>query len=149
MVHSSRGEFGALRHRAKAYTLLVSDSVRVQNRIKSLFQSRGVAVAGKGVFRAAERDACLKKLPATARPLAEFLVQEQDGLLRLRRKSGQVASIMLAVWRNEEVYDPARVGEAGSRIATAAIPPRPAGPISRAAPPLRPAWPRSRRRRSR
>lgn len=24
----------------------------------------------------------------------------------------QVASIMLAVWRNEEVYDPARVGQA-------------------------------------
>jgi hypothetical protein len=41
-VYKKRGEFGALGHRAKAYTLLVSDSVRVQNRIKSLFRSRGV-----------------------------------------------------------------------------------------------------------
>ncbi len=41
-----------LGHRAKAYTLLVADSVRVQNRIKSLFRSRGVAVAGKGVLSA-------------------------------------------------------------------------------------------------
>jgi hypothetical protein len=37
-VYKKRGEFGALRHRAKAYTLLVADSVRVQNRIKSLFR---------------------------------------------------------------------------------------------------------------
>ena len=46
-----------LRHRAKAYTLLVGDPVRVQNRIKSLFRSRGVSVTGKGVFSAAQREA--------------------------------------------------------------------------------------------
>ena len=39
-VYKKRGEFGPLKHRAKAYTLLVVDSVRVQNRIKSLFRSR-------------------------------------------------------------------------------------------------------------
>jgi hypothetical protein len=55
-VYKKRGEFGELRHRAKAYTLLVSDSVRVQNRIKSLFRSRGVAVAGKGVLSATRRE---------------------------------------------------------------------------------------------
>jgi transposase len=86
-VYKKRGEFGALGHRAKAYTLLVSDSVRVQNRIKSLFRSRGVAVAGKGVFSRAEREAWLKKLPVSARPLAELLMQEQDGLLELRREA--------------------------------------------------------------
>jgi len=86
-VYKKRGEFGALGHRAKAYTLLVSDSVRVQNRIKSLFRSRGVAVAGKSVFRATEREAWLKKLPATARSLAELLMQEHDGLLELRKKA--------------------------------------------------------------
>jgi hypothetical protein len=36
--------------------------VRVQNRIKSLFRSRGVAVAGKGVFSTAEREVWPKKL---------------------------------------------------------------------------------------
>jgi len=39
-VYKKPGEFGALRHRVKAYTLLVRDSVRVQDRIKSLFQGR-------------------------------------------------------------------------------------------------------------
>jgi transposase len=86
-VYKKRGEFGALRHRAKACTLLVADSVRVQNLIKSLFRSRGVAVAGKGVFSAAERETWLKKLPAAARWLAELLMQEHDGLLELRGKA--------------------------------------------------------------
>jgi len=40
-VYKKQGEFRELRHRAKAYTLLVSDSVRVQNRIKSLFRRIG------------------------------------------------------------------------------------------------------------
>jgi hypothetical protein len=56
-VYKKRGEFGALRHRAKACTLLVADSVRVQNRIKSLFRSRGVAGGGQGsVFGGGARD---------------------------------------------------------------------------------------------
>jgi transposase len=100
-VYKQRGEFGALRHRAKAYTLLVGDSVRVQNRIKSLFRSRGVAVAGKGVFRAEERETWLKKLPATARSLAELLMQEHDGLLELRRKAEKA---MLAEARKHRAW---------------------------------------------
>jgi len=100
-VYKKPGEFGALRHRAKAYTLLVSDSVRVQNRIKSLFRSRGVAVAGKSVFSMPEREAWLKKLPATARPLAELLMQEQDGLQELRRKAEKA---MLAEARRHRAW---------------------------------------------
>ena len=100
-VYKKWGEFGALRHRAKAYTLLVSDSVRVQNRIKSLFRSRGVAVAGKGVFSVAEREAWLKKLPASARSLAELLLQEHDGLLELR---GKAEKAMLAEARRHRAW---------------------------------------------
>ena len=86
-VYKKRGEFGSLGHRAKAYTLLVADSVRVQNRIKSLFRSRGVAVAGKGVLSGTQRGEWLSKLPAAACPLAELLLQEDDGLLELRKKA--------------------------------------------------------------
>jgi transposase len=50
-------------------------------------------VAGKGVFRAEDREAWLKKLPATVRPLAELLMQEHDGLLELR---GTAQRAMLA-----------------------------------------------------
>jgi hypothetical protein len=100
-VYKKRGEFGALGHRAKAYTLLVSDSVRVQNRIKSLFRSRGVAVAGKSGFRVVERETWLKKLPVSARPLAEFLMQEQDGLLELRKRAEKT---MLAEARRHRAW---------------------------------------------
>ena len=42
-VYEKRGRFGRLGHRAKALALPVADSVRVQNRINVLLQSRGVA----------------------------------------------------------------------------------------------------------
>jgi hypothetical protein len=100
-VYKKRGEFGPLKHRAKAYTLLVVDSVRVQNRIKSLFRSRGVAVAGKGVFSTATREAWLKKLPVAARSLAELLMQEHDGLLELR---GRAEKEMLAEARKHRPW---------------------------------------------
>lgn len=61
--------------------------VRVQNRIKSLFRSRGVAVAGKGVLSIAERVEWLRKLPAVAHPLAVLPYLEHDGLLELRRRA--------------------------------------------------------------
>ena len=77
------------------------DSVRVQNRIKSLFRSRGVAVAGKGVFRAAERETWLKRLPAMARSQAELLMQEQDALLELRRRAEKA---MLAEARKHRAW---------------------------------------------
>lgn len=86
-VYKKRGDFGPLKPRTTAYKLLVADSVRVQNRIKSLFRSRGVAVGGKGVFSTAEREEWVRKLPAAAWPLAELLYLEHDGLLTLRRKA--------------------------------------------------------------
>jgi transposase len=100
-VYKKRGEFGSLGHRAKAYTLLVADSVRVQNRIKSLFRSRGVAVAGKGVLSGTQRGEWLSKLPAAACPLAELLLLEHDGLLDLRRRAQKE---MLAEAHKHRVY---------------------------------------------
>jgi transposase len=100
-VYKKRGEFGSLGHRAKAYTLLVADSVRVQNRIKSLFRSRGIAVVGKAVLSATQRGEWLSKLPAAACPLAELLLQEHDGLLELRKKAEKE---MLAEAHKHRVY---------------------------------------------
>jgi hypothetical protein len=60
-----------------------------------------VAVAGKGVFSKAEREAWLEKLPVAARSLAELLMQEQDGLLELRRKAEKA---MLAEARRHRAW---------------------------------------------
>jgi hypothetical protein len=56
-VYKQRGRFTWLAYLAKAYQLLVSDDVRVQNRIKSLLRSRGIQVAGSTVYTASGRTA--------------------------------------------------------------------------------------------
>jgi len=48
-VYKERGGFGALGYRTKSYRWVRSNGVRVKNRQKSLYRSRGVKVAGRGV----------------------------------------------------------------------------------------------------
>ena len=94
--------------------------LRQQDRIKSVFRSRGVAVAGKGVFSKAEREAWLKKLPVSARPLAELLMQEQDGLLELRKKAEKT---MLAEARRHRAWRLVKSCPGLGEIRTAQLPP--------------------------
>jgi len=84
-VYKGAGEFGQLRELSRAHTMVVSDSVRVQNRIKSLYRSRGIPTSGKEVYAPAAREKWLRKLPTKTRPLAEILYQELDGVQDLRK----------------------------------------------------------------
>jgi transposase len=53
--------------------MVVSDSGRLQNRIKSLYRSRGISTAGKDVYRSSSQETWLGKLPEKVRPLARIL----------------------------------------------------------------------------
>lgn len=86
-VYKQRGRFTQLAYLAKAYQMLVSDDVRVQNRIKSLLRSRGIQVAGSAVYTAAGRSAYVDRLPAEARTMADLLYQQHDHLSDLRKQA--------------------------------------------------------------
>jgi len=86
-VYKERGAFRALGYRAKAHRFVVSDAVRVMNRIKSVFRSRGLQVSGKAVYSESGRTAWVKRLPADARPAAEILYVELDTLSALRERA--------------------------------------------------------------
>jgi len=75
-VYKERGHFGALGYRARGYRWVRGDVVRVKNRLKSLYRSRGVEVSGPSVYTASKRGAFLQRLPRSARPLAELLYRE-------------------------------------------------------------------------
>jgi transposase len=51
-VYKSVGAFATLRQLVKAHAVIVRDTVRVQMRIKAIFRSRGVQVAGKAIYSA-------------------------------------------------------------------------------------------------
>jgi transposase len=76
--------FATLRELSRLYTMIVSDVVRVKNRLKSLFRSRGVQTPDASVYAKAGRPSWLRQLPKGKRWAAETLYAELDTLTELR-----------------------------------------------------------------
>lgn len=83
-VFKQAGPFALLRPIVRAHALIVQDTVRVQNRIKALFRSRGVQVTGKDVYRATKREEYLARLPASSRAAAKLLFEQYDAVSLVR-----------------------------------------------------------------
>ena len=64
--------------------MVVRDVVRTKNRIKSMYRSRGVAVAGKSVYSSAGREPWQEQLPEACRGPVRTLYAELDGLEEVR-----------------------------------------------------------------
>jgi len=62
-VFKEVGPYRKLRELGRVHMMVVRDSVRVQNRIKSFMRSRGVAVEGKSVYGTEGRTEYLDQLP--------------------------------------------------------------------------------------
>ncbi len=100
-VYKKRGAFGPLGELSRAHSVLVTDSVRVQNRIKSLFRSRGVPCSRRQVYSPGKREEWLRKLPTKSRPRAETLYHEYDALEALRKRAEKA---MLGEARRHAIY---------------------------------------------
>jgi transposase len=86
-VFKDRGSFGVLRELSRAHMMVVNDLVRVKNRIKSLYRSRGVATVGSTVYGTTTREAWLRKLPTPMHGAASTLYEELDALSEIRDKA--------------------------------------------------------------
>ncbi len=85
-VYKAPKYLAALQSAARAYGIAVRDSVRVKNRLKAVFRSRGIRV-DRDVYDPTARGEWLKDLPGAHRPLAEWIGEELDALLPLREKA--------------------------------------------------------------
>lgn len=83
-VFKEEGQYGALRQLVKVHLAAVADTVRAQNRVKGLFRSRGVPVAGKSVYSQEGRASWVAKLPAKSRTAAELLYAQYDATREMR-----------------------------------------------------------------
>ena len=84
-VQRTSSAYRQLRELGRTHTMVVRDVVRVQNRIKALFRSRGVSVSGKGIYSEEGRKAPLERLPEASRGAAETLFAEYDAVAKVRR----------------------------------------------------------------
>lgn len=87
VVYKETGAFGTLRQLAKTHAMIVQDTVRIQNRIKALFRSRGVSVSGKSIYASDEHEAWVEKLPASAQGAARLLFAEYDAQCGVRAEA--------------------------------------------------------------
>ena len=86
-VFKEAGAYKALGELARTHAMVVQDVVRVQNRIKALFRSRGVAVSGKSVYSEKGREEPLAKLPDATRGAAKTLYAQYDAVEAIRRQA--------------------------------------------------------------
>jgi len=73
----------ALRNAVRGHLMVVRDVVRVKNRLKSIWRSRGIRSAA-GVYEPKARSGWIKQLPASYRPLADRLGRQLDVIEPLR-----------------------------------------------------------------
>jgi transposase len=86
-VFKEVGAYKTLRELGRTHAMVVQDVVRVQNRIKALYRSRGVAVAGKSVYAEKGREEFLEKLPDASRGAAKTLYAQYDAVEAIRRQA--------------------------------------------------------------
>src|SRR5262249_54081569 len=88
-VFKEVGQYKTLRELARTHAMVVQDSVRVQNRIKALFRSRGVPAAGESVYSEKGRKEYLGKLPDASRGAAKTLYAQFDAVEAIRKQAAK------------------------------------------------------------
>jgi transposase len=83
-VYKEVGSFGTLRQMVKTHVALVDDTRRVKNRLKMLYQARGIPTPGTGVYGKTGRDEWLSQLPKSSRTSAVILYSQYDALSELK-----------------------------------------------------------------
>ena len=88
-VYKGIGPYAKLRELSRAHAMIVQDTVRVQNRIKALYRSRGVAVgeAGKAIYSSAAREPWQEKLPEASRAASKLLYAQYDAVQQVRQRA--------------------------------------------------------------
>jgi hypothetical protein len=107
------GPYKALRKLARTYRMVVRDVVRTKNRIRSMYRSRGVAVAGKSGYSSAGREPSQEQLPEACRGPVRTLYAELDALEEVRNdaKCGEgIGAKSLQVLHHQIALDLSRPG---------------------------------------
>ncbi len=86
-VFKAPRQFTRLRELSRSHSTLVSDTVRVQARIKALYRSRGILVSGANVYGVRLRDAWQKQLPSSIQTRATRLYEYLDFLLEQKKQA--------------------------------------------------------------
>ncbi|MBU1446639.1 transposase, partial [Patescibacteria group bacterium] len=86
-VYKGRGDLSKLATLGKTYRFITTDIVRVKNRLKSVFRSRGVATPGQEVYSRLKWGKYLEQLPESHEIQAELLLSELEHLTEIQKSA--------------------------------------------------------------
>ncbi|MDD9944385.1 MAG: transposase [Myxococcales bacterium] len=86
-VFKDGGRLAQLRAHVEVQAQATADLVRVRNRLKALYRSRGVSAPGGEVYTTKHRETYLAKLPKPYRPSAALLYAQQDALHAIKKEA--------------------------------------------------------------
>jgi transposase len=85
-VFKDVGRYRMLRELARVHRMLVNDSVRIQNRIGSLYRSRATPCS-RAVYQPEQRSEQVAMLPASTQRVADLLLRDYDAVEQLRAEA--------------------------------------------------------------
>jgi transposase len=86
-IFKERGQFSQLRSMSDVYLKVRGDKVRVQNRIKALFRSRGVCAADNSVYLKSQREQWIKQLPSAYVASVQVLYAQYDAATEAKKQA--------------------------------------------------------------
>jgi len=87
IIHKGRGKFSRLSTLSKTYGFITGDVVRVKNRLKSVFRSRGISTPGKEVYSRKTWEEYLVQLPYSHIIQAEIFLAQLEGLQEILKRT--------------------------------------------------------------
>ncbi|MDI7269005.1 MAG: transposase [Myxococcota bacterium] len=88
-VFKAEGQFRELRQLARVYRMVLGDTVRTKNRVKSLYRARGIPTDGRAIFNPSHRSDWLGRLDAASRLAAQPLFDQLDAVSEIRERAGR------------------------------------------------------------
>lgn len=86
-VFKAPQQFAVLRELARVHSMLVRDVVRVQVRLKAIYQSRGIPTPGTAIYGTLRRGEWESRLPPALRGATSKLYAQYDALLELKTQA--------------------------------------------------------------
>ena len=99
-VFKDAKRFTALRDRARTYTMVTRDVVRVKSRLKSFFRARGLPCAGAALYQPEERAKRARDLPPATREVVDLLGRE---LAQIEALKAEAEAAMLRESRRHRI----------------------------------------------
>jgi transposase len=88
-IFKAPSAWAGLRDAVRGYGMVTQDVVRVKNRLRAVYRSRGLHDLGDAIYDAEARKEVLARLPPNAQALAELFGRQLDALGELRDQAQQ------------------------------------------------------------